>query len=125
MSCTHNRWDQMAALTAGHCPSCLLEENKQLENTIDLNDKWAAEMVPKCEGLEEENKQVVARLEAGTLHRLVCNADQSKPTGGDMCICNPLKARIAAALAEVEALRARAALGSLDSRALVKVLRGE
>ncbi len=40
--------------------SAVLEENKRLENTIDLNDKWAAEMVTKCEKLEEDNKRLKA-----------------------------------------------------------------
>ena len=42
---------------------------------------------PRCEVFFD-------RLEAGTLHRLVCNADHSKPIGGDMCICNPLKEKL-------------------------------
>ena len=34
----------------------MLEKNKSLEESIDLNDKWAAEMVTKCERLEEEKE---------------------------------------------------------------------
>ena len=34
-TCTHERWDQMASLTAGHCPTCLLEENERLRAQVD------------------------------------------------------------------------------------------
>ena len=46
MSCTHERWDQIAALTAGHCPTCLLAEMERLRALIQkdyrpaLSDAW-------------------------------------------------------------------------------------
>lgn len=36
---THSRWDQMASLTAGHCPMCLLEENERLRAEINLRKR--------------------------------------------------------------------------------------
>jgi nucleoside 2-deoxyribosyltransferase len=60
---------------------------------------WADTMQPvavsETAALERELRTMVERLETHTLHRLICNADQSKTIGGDMCICVPPSLRAA------------------------------
>ena len=57
----------------------------------------------EVEQLRAELARVYERVENHTMHRLVCNANHSKPIGGDMCICIPSKFKMLEK--EVEQLR--------------------
>jgi hypothetical protein len=47
----------------------------------------------QAEEMKKELETIFHRMEARTNHRVVCNADHSKPIGGDMCICVPVEYR--------------------------------
>ena len=73
-----------------------------VEESIEHNDAVSSHKPENCleycrnklwRALDAEKAldEMLTRLENGTLHKVYCNADQTKPIGGDLCICNPLK----------------------------------